>query len=525
MYPTTGSADTYQLKVIYLPAIQSSISVHRTEDTYYIQNVRDLVSNVNTLECLSGRIQWETAIRQTFGRWGGKLLEVPHILGDIIGSAARLYALNDNGSPTVSNKTDHSRFTRFGPEVSGQGFIDMACRWLPELAASKDTMQSAVERSYDEAFLHFEKARMILQEMCGCRDRPSQQPEVRSVDGTNEHGRLPECCLLWLAITIIQLVRQISTLASMPTDMDPRRHGLEGLYTHTKTIYAIYKKRNARVNFLNVLDYMGLLDLAGLIFEMDTLLPSNDRYKILGELIEPTAAVKNGTCFVLESLIKLSDKPENLLRVHIIPGHLEWNGKLYTHVCDPKNVDEYPGKTIPQLILPASQAQIDSQTQILKSLTARPVVTEYTDFLSMSYEIRSSSGVHTLAPGAFCERMVTASTKVICSERGCRPFPKIPNSFLFTMCAAHQAYENKISRKTKAKPNILLLGDYELARCAALAASTTGIDIMQGRTCIACCARSVLEDNHCDQFMLISNMTVKDMEQALGSQICLPSES
>ena len=130
MYPTTDTNHNYQLKVIYSSAANSSTPVRVIENNYYIQDIRDVLSRISNQVLLSGRVQWRTAIQQTFGRGGSKLLDVPNVLGDIIGSAARLYAFDNIENSGMSNGTGNSRFTRFGPEVSGRDFIDVACRWL-----------------------------------------------------------------------------------------------------------------------------------------------------------------------------------------------------------------------------------------------------------------------------------------------------------------------------------------------------------------------------------------------------------
>lgn len=43
---------------------------------------------------------------------------------------------------------------------------------------------------------------------------------------------------------------------------------------------------------------------------------------------EVSVLSSGGACFVLDSVLKISIKAEQALRVHIIPGQIEWNGKI-----------------------------------------------------------------------------------------------------------------------------------------------------------------------------------------------------
>lgn len=100
----------------------------------------------------------------TFGSSARKFLEIPGILGDGIGSAAKIYSVPSRRIPSGFELLLR-KLRKFGPEASGRAFGDLACKQLPEFADSRDAMEVAVERPYDEARLLFEKAMALLKEI------------------------------------------------------------------------------------------------------------------------------------------------------------------------------------------------------------------------------------------------------------------------------------------------------------------------------------------------------------------------
>lgn len=531
VYPSTGATGNYQLMVIYTENTENtegSRSLCRTEDTYYINDFEDifhrgfLSGEGSRREDLSGRVEWATALRQTFGDSANQLLQVPSVLGEIIGSAAKVFTFTYE-STKLKDLPSNPKFTRAGQEVSGQGFIDLACRLLPELAASKSAMDMAVERPLYDAFKHFEKARSILKEMCSCWHCAPCPVRTRGTSRGNDTH-----CLLLLANTVIQLVRQIATVASMPADLRPSRRGLESLCEEVGKKPRYGQQREGNDILLDVFERTDLLELAELIFVVT---PSHEfgRSGPDHQGSRPTATVKGGVCFVLDSLIRLSDRPEETLRVHIIPGHIDWNGKLFARIQDGKIGP--PMSIMPPLLLPAPQAEVTAQIQLVQGMTARAVVTEFSDFLRMSYELKSASGTFFIGPSAHGKQIVKASGKVFCSGKACRSFAGLHDAFLLTLYSTRVPPGNYSHSRgghidVAEKPNILLLGQNRLARCSALAVDDFHTDkILQGGECIGCCARRALRSGHPQSYVIISHLTVENMEEVIGHRNALISDS
>ena len=525
VYPSIGADTTdYQLMVIYSEDQRSSKGISRTADTYYIDNIKELLPESVGADYLSGRVEWGNAITQTFGLFARKLFQTPGILGETIGSAARIYSI-PNGTVSLKPGSLQRRSKRHGPEVSGRAFVDLACKILPELADSKGAMNLAVERSYDDACLHFEKAMAILKELCGCSETCNPLAEKTSFIHLNERDsieRLPERrhghCLRLLVLTAIQLIRQMSTVASMPTDLYPKRRGLERLYDEIQKYHSHHRDDpGIELILLYVFDSEGLIDLAALVFGVDQ--PFAYTEKAYGQhRDQATVFVNGGLCFIIDSVIRLSSRAEDALRVHIVPGHIEWKQRIYAKVRD--GVSGSPRFTMHPMILPKADAEYKAQMQLIDSMTARAVVAEYTDFLRMSYEIKTAAGNFFLGPGELTRNITEASSGISCSGKKCQPFNGLEENFLFTVYPLRLPYDSgprRIPFDTDEKPNIILFGEHELARCTAMANSVFDTKlILQEEECIACCARRALMANKPHEQVIISYLRAEDIEQLLG---------
>ena len=207
-----------------------------------------------------------------------------------------------------------------------------------------------------------------------------------------EHFRWDEkCfCLPLLAVTIIHLVRQTSTLGKIPSGLSPKRKGIQGIYAAAESAFGVQVERSNDVSgtLVHLLKFMNdkdLLLLAALVFTAyDDL---EDGIDLRGDGISVRAI--SGLCFVLDSVLEISDNAESMIRVHIIPGHVEFKGRPYTLVRD--GTVTPPLSILEPLVLPTSTARYTTQKERLNSLTARAVITEASDCLRMTYEIKTNS--------------------------------------------------------------------------------------------------------------------------------------
>ena len=206
-----------------------------------------------------------------------------------------------------------------------------------------------------------------------------------------------------------------------------------------------------------------------------------------------------------------------LLSLHIVPGHVEWNGKMYSKVRD-GSIGE-PMFLMPPMILPVPEAKFKAQMQLVDSMKARAVITESSDCLRMSYEISTAAGAFFLGPRQLSHNIATAVSGNSCSGKRCRPFDDLYENFLFTLYSLRLPCEGPRNRKNSfdipEKPNIVLFGDHQLARCTAVTGSHDTRVILQERECIACCARRALMADKPHQVVIISRLTVEGVEKLL----------
>lgn len=538
VYPST-CADTndYQLMIIYSDDPEASRAICRTADAYYIDDIKDILPDSTGADYISGRVEWGTAMRQTFGSSARKVLQIPGNLGECVGSAAKIYSVAGE-SVSLEPEFLRRKSNIFGPESSGRAFVDLVCKQLPEFTDSRDAMELAVERPYDDACLHFEKAMAILKEICGCPmnccppQSSTRAPSPAFIDVTaqvsnNEFRKSTTgslYCLRLLVHTAIQLVRQMSTVASIPADLYPRRRGLEALYEKVKERFSDrHGSPGANALLLDTPDSMGLIDAAILVFGAE--LPFNYIERAYSQdRNRASVMVNGGLCFILDSVIRLSSRAEEALSVHIVPGHVEWNNRTYSRVRDGSIGS--PMFIMAPMILPVSEAKHKAQMQLIDSMTARAVVTESSDCLRMSYEIKTASGAFFLGPATLSNEMANATSSISCSGKKCRPFSGLDESFLFTLYTSRLPYDAPGNRRIPfditEKPNIILFGEHQLARCTVLGESLFNTRlVLQEKECIACCARRALMADKPHQQVIISHLTVEDVEQLLGRRVLL----
>ena len=237
------------------------------------------------------------------------------------------------------------------------------------------------------------------------------------------------------------------------------------------------------------------------------------------------ALVNGGLCFIIDCVIRLSSRAEESLRVH---SHIEWNQRIYTKVRD--GIIGSPRFIMPHMVLPVPEAKYKAQMQLIDSMIACAVVTESSDCPRMSYEIKTASGTFFLGLGELSGEMAKVASGISCSGKKCRPFICLDEKFLFTLYSMRLPYDaprnQRIPFDIPEKPNVILFGEHHLARCTALGESLFGTRmILQERECIACCARRALMAGKPHKQVIISCLTVEDVEQLLGRRDPLPLEA
>lgn len=176
---------------------------------------------------------------------------------------------------------------------------------------------------------------------------------------------------------------------------------------------------------------------------------------------------------------------------------------------------------MPLMVMPVNRSSYESQVELLSNMKARAVVVESSQCLRMSYEVQTAAGKFFLGPAALSDEISRASSGITCSRAKCLPFNDFQGNFNFTVASIRLPFERSPSERVPdyvpEKPNIILFGDYQLAQCTAFGAyhfETTMI--LQGRECIACCARRALAGQNPNQQVIVSHLTAEDIEYLIG---------
>ncbi|KAJ0421239.1 hypothetical protein BJY00DRAFT_300915 [Aspergillus carlsbadensis] len=272
---------------------------------------------------VGGRVPWEDALSRTFGDTITVLLSSrKQSFASALGSAARIFSALDEADP------------------DGAEFVHFAGSRFPELADSdlrRDALRSAAAETYQDACAAFEKSLADLASWCRCKPCCQIQPD--SKPGPESQDRpVSQRCLVSLTVTIIRLVRGLSGIN--PTDgLCPTRKGLE-------YIDRLQQIRVARVagsldakdaSLVNIIVEHGIRDLlwteASPLRFAEYLFRGN---QFAGEdNDEPgvSASSRDGICFYLDILRDpLPGDPTALCCVNVIPGHIQFEGRLYYRV-------------------------------------------------------------------------------------------------------------------------------------------------------------------------------------------------
>ena len=308
--------------------------VQVSSKSYNICNISTLVSldkilrNLDENPVISGRVSWDQAIKTTFGSTGQKLLESSHDLGQIIGTAARIFEAVAQNDPndldiwkarpwTNSFRTS----TTYAENSYGIAFVHFAPKLLPELSvldfeATGNCLKYSLAAAADE----FHNALGRLASLCACTW--CYEPEDLPLEWYKH------ICLPLLAETVVVILVHLS-LVWNDNELEPYRRGIEGVYRHYEfmraTVGVIPRIRYVLDNFstLSVYEY------AQLIYTGRNAIPIK-QYRDL-----PPAFSHKGMTFNLDILREFSDQavPEAIL--HVVPGTLSLeSGHRYSLVQD-----------------------------------------------------------------------------------------------------------------------------------------------------------------------------------------------
>ncbi|CVL11219.1 uncharacterized protein FPRN_11037 [Fusarium proliferatum] len=504
IYKSTTDDDSIRILVIYGPA-QSSNQVQVNGTTYFINSLDSLILSYEQRfdSVMSGTFHWGNCLSTTFGDSFGQLLEAKEDFGQLIGAAALVF--QGLASSIPSSKFDCRDWIRwFGFQQSqyGTGFAHSVTSLFPELSPIRPYIRLNMGTSIDHSVEAYEQAYETLAGTCRCC-----------------HCRINDLnpqlfCLPVLAETIIFLTWNVSALR-IHADLKPYHSGLIFIYQinagEAMTDSSFGKRYEARTHRKacrgSLSQLIQLLDLAS-IYHTAQFLFTNDLYPLrVCKAFSATSV--GGVCFYFNILREVSDRPENAMTLHVIPGVIQTKaGRTYSFITDrtgPRpdgllGFDWTDNFSYQRTV----EYKIDYQASIIEALggninipflgidtgssdmNVRLFVEESTGGLLVDLHFLSSAGNCRVGVYAMLKEIIERSGLVSCAHRDCVRAEQV-NCDVSVIDG-----EGSVPDNLQPRVYVRRLAGNSLARCVGLLLNREWMDtpILRQGECIPCCIRT-----------------------------------
>ena len=474
---TNGKA---QLTVIYEnhPERQQALTSMVSSETYAIH---DLTSNLfragRTSETrITGRVPWKEALRGTFGKTFGQLL-LKQDFGSVFGSAARIFQGLSHAEPEGDFTYEQLKsWCAYSDRSYGQGYLNCAISVFSELSVLRKAMEAAVDVPYRDAVAAYQSAQARLTTVCACR----------ICSGRNGKHTF---CLPLLAEVIIRIALCLSILV-VDINIDPSRAGLEDVYYHHRSLF---KHRHSYIGKVSPKETGSLLPLLILdtIREVAITIFTGRRTRPSRIGLGPedsTAVVSGGLVFYLNILTAISDRPDEIMCLHVAPGRIEVeSGRTFDILLDSDTPMQLSGDSSgPTRVENLRELEkgrfhqpsrlVMDNNQIQQGLKVEAYIEETAVSLSMGYHLMYKGGSASFGPLAMT-RLINQSTGLVhCNSMRsvCTDVPK-PLPPLMLLSGEGRVTPDQMAsigrhigiRRVERDP---------LARCAALIINVFGLD-------------------------------------------------
>lgn len=321
-------------------ASASESRLHVVQKSYFLRNSILLFDlNIWDKVLYSGRVSWKTCLADTFGSDFERLLKIPLNFGAALGCAARIFKAitkAENGVPERFPKECRNYFDA----SSGQGFVNHALQWFPELSGLKPSMQKACRLGFEAAKDGYEEKFAAIQRSCNCG-------VCRDFDHFEEGEGF---CLILIMEAIIALC-QVTAGLTVAENLLPMRSGIETFYKRQLEVRSRDEDDNDEgEGSLKA----GLQTVGPIIYVLQTntfvdltieQYPEPTEHRLAAAIrlftgrqiaAESTTSAINdsGICAFLDILRNISIGSESAGRVHVMPGMIEHDHKTYAQVRD-----------------------------------------------------------------------------------------------------------------------------------------------------------------------------------------------
>ncbi|KAG4253142.1 hypothetical protein FPRO03_07102 [Fusarium proliferatum] len=507
---STTDDDSIRILVIY-GTTPSSDKVQINSTRYFIKSLDNVMSTyVKSYEprfdsIMSGTLYWGNCLSTTFGDSFRQLLKAKQDFGQLIGAAALVFqGLANSETGSISDGYDRISWFGFRQGQYGIGFVHSVTSLFPELSSLRPYIDLDKNTSIEDSVEAYSRACKKLARLCHCSCCTKSYLHAK--------GR----CVPVLAETIIFLTWNIAAL-QIDADLKPYHSGLMFIYqihageTMTNPSFAErYGPMGRRVCRGDISLLLPLLDLAS-IYHTAQFLFTNQLYPL--QLCKAfSATCVGGVCFYFDILREVSDRAENAMTLHVVPGDIQTKaGRKYSFIADktgtrPDGLLGFDWRdNLSQQGTP--EYRIDYQASVTETLggsisipmlgidtgspdlTVKLLVEESTSGLLVDLHFISTAGTCRVGAYAMLKEIIQNSKFVPCTHRGCPRMDQI-NCDMSVIDG-----EGSVPQTLQPKIYLRRLSGNPLARCVGLLVHREWMDapILRQRECIPCCIKAAAD--------------------------------
>lgn len=456
IYGDIKSATSWQVIVQFGEATSDPLQVARK--TYVLGNCREVFGRIPDREDyqLIVRTPWDCCLSRVFGSRFTTLSKMPHVLGDYLGSVARIYRAVANGENNIGSLS-RINYVNFAETSFGLGLVETVISTSPELEKIDglyDRMQHAADLSFDEAVRTVELCINGLEALCECEYCSSEQEDSIL---RNSHSIM---CLVGVAYAI----RGISVVMGSLVQ-DPECPGLlpavNGMYyfsafgkdAETPSSKVVNDESNFglgletghrrrgwnRASFY--WDSLGLVHDQGISIEFQhrllgsvCMLFQGSKSRAEGMKVSDrkrcTAVSRRGVCCYIEALAALSCQAERLCKMHVLAGQIHCKNRRYDLVIDENvlgsyvaGIDYLDPAILEEPASPLPGEIMDPGTTKVEALATEQGVQTAISFV---YRVTVSRVPIYVSPGLLTKSVLENTGLIACESRGCRDRPAFP---------------------------------------------------------------------------------------------------
>ena len=497
IYQNTSNRETVQVRIRYRSLDQVSTELHVTSRTYVLGNHYEMLIHTPWEDDLSLLIRttWDCCLERVFWNSMRRLKSVSRILGEFLGSAARIFAALAEGEADVG---EFSRidFADFAYGTYGHGFVKSVGNVFPELDrvdGLEAIMLDASNASFKQALSSLQVLIDSLVRLCEC-DMCKDLANRRKTD-TNDATK-DKNCILVTTVTITSLVRLVAGTKRHGT-IHPTITGLHHIYGRCLQRIKVSCRTNSSPT---VPDALGLhvnphgptsspLTPAFLMADVQCLFTGHRPTEAeIHRNNYRTAFSYNGICCYLEVLHGPSSNAAVLRRIHVIPGRIQRGDREYSMVwdCAPAPQSQLP---LPKAKLGIKSVTLSSETRD-DSIDVKALVTEESgegQLIFYYQALLQDARVIRIRPGMLTHRVLERSGLIACDKLSCN------RDLVFPCQVISEGWDLGEHRRTSGHPAECLIWPFredDIGRCVAVELTQEkGLYIRNGE-CLPCCTKA-----------------------------------